>query len=68
MWTKFFLFEPSAKKHLPFFSYAAKHREQHFPLFSEALFFVHEALFPFLFSLLAEAIILCYEDDYPTYA
>ena len=28
-----FFFEPKAKKHLPFFSYAAKHRKQHFPSF-----------------------------------
>jgi hypothetical protein len=38
-----FFFEPKAKKHLPFFSYAAKHRKQHSPL-SEALLFVYEAL------------------------
>jgi hypothetical protein len=28
-----FFFEPKAKKHLPFFSYAAKHRKEHFPFF-----------------------------------
>ena len=43
-----FFFEPKAKKHLPFFSYAAKHRKQHFPFF-----FVYEALFfPFFFLFL----------------
>jgi hypothetical protein len=75
-----FFFEPKAKKHLPFFSYATKHRKQHFPFFSEALlhgkqhflfFFVHEALSPFslpFFFSLAEATILCDEDDFPTYA
>ena len=50
-------FEPKAKKHLPFFSYTAKHKKQLF-LFSEALlhrkqhfpfFFVHEALFSLSF-------------------
>ena len=60
-----FFFEPKAKKHLPFFSYAAKHRKEHFPFFPKLSFI---EIFPFLFSLLAEATILCDEDDYPTYA
>jgi len=31
-------FEPKAKKHLPFFSYTAKHRKQHFPFFRSSPF------------------------------
>jgi hypothetical protein len=42
-----FFFEPKAKKHLPFFSYAAKHRKEHFPFLKTKLFF--------LFFLFAEA-------------
>ena len=56
-------FEPKAKKHLPFFSYTAKHRKQHFPFFSEALLFVCEEAF-----LLCRSNHLCHDDDYPTYA
>ena len=58
-----FFFEPKAKKHLPFFSYAAKHRKQHFPFF-----FVHEALFSLSFFSFCRSNHLCDEDDYPTYA
>ena len=43
-------FEPKAKKHLPFFSYTAKHRKQHFPffpklscLYAKKLFYYAEA-------------------------
>jgi hypothetical protein len=35
-------FEPKAKKHLPFFSYTAKHKNN-FSLFSEALLFVRQS-------------------------
>ena len=38
-----FFFEPKAKKHLPFFSYATKHRKQHFPFFRSSLFLLAEA-------------------------
>ena len=57
-----FFFEPKAKKHLPFFSYAAKHRKEHFPF--------SEALLPkiFLFYLFWRNNHLCHDDDYPTYA
>jgi hypothetical protein len=51
-----FFFEPEAKKHLPFFSYATKHRKQHFPSFRSSPFFI------------CRSNRLCYEDDYPTYA
>ena len=33
-----FFFEPKAKKHLPFFSYTAKHTKQHFPFFRSSPF------------------------------
>jgi hypothetical protein len=44
-------FEPKAKKHLPFFSYTAKHRKQHLPpffrsfscLYAKKLFYYAEA-------------------------
>jgi hypothetical protein len=72
MWTKF-SFEPKAKKHLPFFSYATKHRKQHF-LFAEATisfepkakkhlpFFSYATKhrkqhFPFFFFLFAEVTV-----------
>jgi hypothetical protein len=48
-----FFFEPKAKKHLPFFSYAAKHRKEHFPFFRSSPF-KNEA-FSFFFFLFAEA-------------
>jgi hypothetical protein len=56
-----FFFEPKAKKHLPFFSYATKHRKQHFSFLPKLSLFVHEALS-------CRNNRLCYEDDYPTYA
>jgi hypothetical protein len=70
-----FFFEPKAKKHLPFFSYATKHRKQHFPFFRSSpswkttfsLLCARSYFFPFFF-FLAEATILCDEDDFPTYA
>jgi hypothetical protein len=40
-----FFFEPKAKKHLPFFSYATKHRKQHFP-FSRSSSFIENNIFP----------------------
>jgi hypothetical protein len=76
MWTKFpflsrmrkntfpsFRTQRSIENNIFLFPEALLHEKQHFPFF-----FVHEALFFFLFSLLAEATILCDEDDYPTYA
>jgi hypothetical protein len=48
-----FFFEPKAKKHLPFFSYAAKHRKQHFPSFRSSPFCTQSSFF--LFFLFAEA-------------
>jgi hypothetical protein len=50
-----FFFEPKAKKHLPFFSYATKHREQHFPFSQSSPFCTRSSFFPKLFFLLAEA-------------
>ena len=44
-------FEPKAKKHLPFFSYTAKHKKQLF-LFAEALLFVHNEIQKTVFSFL----------------
>ena len=38
-----FFFEPKAKKHLPFFSYAAKHRKQHFPSFRSLSLYTSDA-------------------------
>jgi hypothetical protein len=55
-------FEPKAKKHLPFFSYTAKHRKN-ISLSSEALLFVREEAL-----LLYRSNYLCHDDDYPTYA
>jgi hypothetical protein len=49
-----FFFELKAKKHLPFFSYAAKHRKQHFPLFRSSPFCTRSSFFPPFF-LFAEA-------------
>jgi hypothetical protein len=46
-----FFFEPKAKKHLPFFSYAAKHRKQHFPSFRS----IENNISLFFFFLFAEA-------------
>ena len=33
-----YLFEPKAKKHIPFFSYTTKHKKQHFPFFRSSSF------------------------------
>jgi hypothetical protein len=44
-----FFFEPKAKKHLPFFSYAAKHRKQHFPSFRSSPFCTRSSFFLFFF-------------------
>ena len=55
-----FFFEPKAKKHLPFFSYAAKHRKQHFPSFRSSPFCTRSSFF--------RSKHLCHDDDYPTYA
>ena len=41
----FSFFEPKAKKHLPFFSYAAKHRKQHFPSFRSSPFCTRSSFF-----------------------
>ena len=49
-----FFFEPKAKKHLPFFSYTAKHRKQHFPSFRSSPFCT-KLFLPPLFFLFAEA-------------
>ena len=51
MWTKF-SFEPKAKKHLPFFSYTAKHRKQHFPSFRSSPFCTRSSFFPPFFFFL----------------
>ena len=40
-------FEPKAKKHLPFFSYTAKHRKQHFPFFRSSPFLYAKKLFSY---------------------
>ena len=45
-------FEPKAKKHLPFFSYATKHRKQHFPSFRSSPFCTRSSFFPFFFLFL----------------
>ena len=63
-----FFFEPKAKKHLPFFSYATKHRKQHFPSFRSSPFCTRSSFFPKLFFFICRSNRLCYEDDYPTYA
>jgi hypothetical protein len=47
-------FEPKAKKHLAFFLYTAKHKNN-FSLFSEALLFVHDEVQKTVFFLFAEA-------------
>ena len=55
-----FFFEPKAKKHLPFFSYATKHRKQHFPSFRSSPFYtrsIENNIFLSLFFYFAEATI-----------
>ena len=51
-----YLFEPKAKKHLPFFSYTAKHKKQFFPFFPK-LFVLYRTKYKrqFSFFLFAEA-------------
>jgi hypothetical protein len=48
-------------------SEALLHGKQHFFLYPK-LSFMENNIFSFLFSPLAEATILCDENDYPTYA
>jgi hypothetical protein len=68
MWTKFPFLSRRRKNTFPSFR-TQRSIENNISLLPEALLHGKQHfLFFFLFSLLAEATILCDEDDYPTYA